>query len=116
VAINASVKTLNAINTVNVNDPETEADILWPSDTTSYSGGLQIESSDNNGVNVFNDFVAVRNARITATYEAGTSKLQSQTLDILDTNGNLMSYPIIGGGGGGDISGDYYIYVHPITP
>ena len=71
----------------------------WPSDTTITGGPAIYNTNDTNHTNnLFNDFIAVRNARVNAVYDGEV--LQSQTLQVLDTKGHLIEYPIVGGGGG----------------
>jgi len=50
--------------------------------------------------NLLGDFVAVRNARIQNIYD-DNNEVESQKLQVLDTNGKLMEYDIVGGGGSG---------------
>lgn len=89
---NASVLTVNTTNEY------TDID-AWPA-TSTISGGLAAYALEDTQHfnNLFNDFVAVRNARINAVYDG--EELKSQTFQVLDTKGHLMEYPIVGGSGG----------------
>ena len=98
----------NLISSIGVNSVEIKANEStaneWPAaGTTHVSGGLSAYAigDTNQATNLLEDFVAVRNARINATYEADGETLKTQTLQVLDTNGNVMEYPIVGGSGGG---------------
>ena len=98
----------NLISGIGVNSVEIKANEStaneWPAaGTTHVSGGLNAYTLNdaNQTTNLLEDFVAVRNARINATYEADGETLKTQTLQVLDTNGNVMEYPIVGGSGGG---------------
>ena len=98
----------NLISSIGVNSVEIKANEStaneWPTaGTTHVSGGLSAYAigDTNQATNLLEDFVAVRNARINATYEADGETLKTQTLQVLDTNGNVMEYPIVGGSGGG---------------
>ena len=90
------------VSTVTI-DNAADAD-KWPT-TESFSGGLEVYAIDDTSKanNLLADFVAVRNARIQAIYDEN-EQLQSQKLQVLDTNGKLMEYPIVGGSGGGTAS------------
>ena len=90
------------VSTVTI-DNAADAD-KWPT-TESFSGGLEAYAIDDTSKanNLLADFVAVRNARIQAIYDEN-EQLQSQKLQVLDTNGKLMEYPIVGGSGGGTTS------------
>ena len=100
----------NLISSIGVNSVEIKtnesATNEWPAAGTTYvSGGLNAYAlgDSNQATNLLGDFVAVRNARINATYEADGETLKTQTLQVLDTNGNVMEYPIVGGSGGGSV-------------
>ena len=71
----------------------------WPS-AENVSGGPAIYNiaDTNHTANLLDDFVAVRNARVNAVYEG--EELKSQTLQVLDTKGHVIEYPIVGGSGG----------------
>ena len=72
----------------------------WPTGATITGGPAVYNISDTNHTNnLLDDFTAVRNARVNAVYDGEV--LQSQTLQVLDTKGHLMEYPIVGGGSGG---------------
>ena len=90
------------VSTVTI-DNAADAD-KWPT-TESFSGGLEAYAINDTSKanNLLADFVAVRNARIQAIYDEN-EQLQSQKLQVLDTNGKLMEYPIVGGSGGGTAS------------
>lgn len=88
----ANVLTVTKTNSYTEND-------AWPSADT-VTGGPAIYDIDDteHANNLLNDFIAVRNTRINAVYDGEV--LKSQTLQVLDTKGHVIEYPIVGGGGG----------------
>ena len=98
------IKDASVLTTSIIDDGNGNMSWQWPSGQT-FSGGLAAYDADDNSntTNLLEDFIAVRNARINAVYEGddpNNQTLKSQTLQILDTKGHLMEYPIVGGGGG----------------
>ena len=94
----------NIINSIGVQtvsiDNAAEPD-KWPTNE-QFSGGLTAYANEDSEQenNLLENFVAVRNARIQTIYDENDEPT-AQKLQVLDTNGKLMEYDIIGGGGSG---------------
>lgn len=95
---------INAINVSEVSIDNAAEQDKWPS-TQSFSGGLEVYTTEDveHENNLLADFVAVRNARIQNIYD-DNNEVESQKLQILDTNGKLMEYEIVGGGASGAVN------------